>query len=562
MSNEGNRALIAAIRKVVIAGLILLVVWVILLILRRAIPTSVINQMSTQYQTKIPDPSLWDWSRSLWGNFPISHQIGERLPITLQLIVLTVLFSLIPTVILLSLGFLITSFKIQPIWLSRVISILRLVLISGGVTIPVFAVSTLFIVFAAIKSGWSPPMESSFGARLLPAYFCSLPLIWLMVQEGHGILMNRKEYISSLELALDVVVRPLIRLLKLVGAIIVMLIAVEQVFVQPGLGRLLLDAAFTRDFPLIFGIVWVFVIIVVLVKLVAELIEIIYNYSTRQTVTVTPAVEKPVSRTGIPKGWLIFSLALVVLIFLVAVVTPLLAPYGGNEVHLMDRLSSPSAKYLLGTDQLGRDILSRLLYAIRTDVLTGAACAVVLSVVAAGWGMLAAYLKSMNNWIGDTLEDLIMLPRDICCAFPWLVLLLLLSSIWMGSLPLAFIVGLVMLPHAVGMMQEAYRSPPQGKGWLQSVLLSIPIAFIFTIAGVTLYVNSLSFLGFGVPPGIPELGSMLSNEGRQYLLAAPWIAKWPVLCLTLIMLVWVMAGDALLEKLGFRSKAVWLKTME
>jgi len=65
-----------------------------------------------------------------------------------------------------------------------------------------------------------------------------------------------------------------------------------------------------------------------------------------------------------------------------------------------------------------------------------------------------------------------------------------------------------------------------------------------------------------MPPGVPELGSMLSNEGRQYMQTAPWLALWPGLCLSTIIFFFVMTGDALLERLGFRSKAFWSKTME
>ena len=128
------------------------------------------------------------------------------------------------------------------------------------------------------------------------------------------------------------------------------------------------------------------------------------------------------------------------------------SPYGKNEIHLIDRLSPPSAKYLLGTDQLGRDIFSRLLYGISIDVLTGLACAAVVSIVAAGWGMLAAYCRKMNNWIGDTLEDLVMLPREIACALPWLALILLIMCLWQNSSIVMFgvVCGLVMLPRAAG----------------------------------------------------------------------------------------------------------------
>jgi hypothetical protein len=125
----------------------------------------------------------------------------------------------------------------------------------------------------------------------------------------------------------------------------------------------------------------------------------------------------------------------------------------------------------------------------------------------------------------------------------------------------ALIVGLVMLPHTVGMMQEAYRSPPGGKTWLKSVLWSIPVVFIFTTAGVILYVSTITYLGFGISPGIAELG-MLVNTGNAYMQQVPWLVLRPIIILSVILLIWLMTGEVLLERLGFRSKAVWSKTME
>jgi ABC-type dipeptide/oligopeptide/nickel transport system permease subunit len=201
---------------------------------------------------------------------------------------------------------------------------------------------------------------------------------------------------------------------------------------------------------------------------------------------------------------------------------------------------------------------------MRIDVLIGLACAAVISIVAAGWAMLAAYCRKMNNWQGDTLEDLVMLPREIACAFPWLALLLLIMSfrVDMSIVFVAFVSGLVILPRAAGMIQEAYHSSPGGKSWLRGLLLSIPTVFLFTTAGVIIFTSTISYLGFGVPPGVAELGIILSGEGRAYMEKAPQIALWPGLSLTFIILVFVMTGDALLERFGFRSKAVWSKTME
>ena len=135
-----------------------------------------------------------------------------------------------------------------------------------------------------------------------------------------------------------------------------------------------------------------------------------------------------------------------------------------------------------------------------------------------------------------------------------------------GVIPTDLIVlmaGLVvLLPRAVGMMREVYSSPPQGRGWLYNVLWSIPVMFILAIAGGILHTSSLRFLGFGVPPPTPELGGMVSGSRVRYMLQAPWMALWPGLVLALLSFVWVMAGDTLLERLDYRTKALWLKVVE
>jgi ABC-type dipeptide/oligopeptide/nickel transport system permease subunit len=259
---------------------------------------------------------------------------------------------------------------------------------------------------------------------------------------------------------------------------------------------------------------------------------------------------------------LVFSLGLCAFIILLAVFGPLLAP-NGNQISLLNILQSPSAKHLLGTDALGRDILGQLLSGIRTDLLIGLVCAVVVSVIAGGWAMLAAYSRRMDSWLGDTLEDIVMLPRDVICGFPWLVLLILLMLLLddHSIIYVALIVGLVIIPHTVGMIQEGYRSTQNGKTWLKNVLQSIPVIFIFTTAGVILCASTITYMGFGISPGIAELG-MLVNTGNAYAQQVPWLVLRPIIILSVILLIWVMTGEALVERLGFRSKAVWSKTME
>jgi len=393
-------------------------------------------------------------------------------------------------------------------------------------------------------------------------FFCSLMPAWLLVQTGYRMLANRADNTISLHLIQETSVRLCIRSLKMVGLIIVTTVIPNWFLAQRGLGANLIDYFGGRDFPVIFGIVWVLVIIVVLMKLAAELIEIAYNHFAGQTAAIKPTVAKPPAKTGIPKGCLIFSLGLCAFVILIAVFGPLLAP-NAKIINLQNILQTPSAKHLLGTDQLGRDILSRLLAGIRTELLIGLAVAVVVSIIAIGWAMLSARCKRMNNWRGDKLEDIVLLPRDIICAFPWLVLLLLLISLPgnKGVILMTLVVGVVILPRTVSILQEVYSPLTEWRARLQNVLKAISIALIFTAAGAIFYVALLSFLGFGLPLGIMELGT-LANSGTGFMQQAPWLLIAPLVVLSLILIIGVITGEALTERFGFRSGAFWSKTIE
>jgi ABC-type dipeptide/oligopeptide/nickel transport system permease subunit len=563
MSTEGKRAIIAAVRRVVFAGLILLAVWLLLLALRGAIPATTIERLNTGMLDKpvSTDSSTWDWTQSLWKGRSVSSLVTENLGNTLSFVALSGLLSLIFAGILLFLGSLISGITQSPPWLVKLRGILRLLLVSGGVSVPLFIIGTFLMIFTFTQ--WKP-MITSPGQIFLAAGVCTILPTWLLVQYGLGVIANRGNNANPGNIVLDTGIKLVIRLLKLVGLMIIAAMISDELMPQAGGGRLFISGLSSMDFPLVFGIVWACANIVVIVKLVAELIEIGYNYSTGQTSGELSLTTRPAAKSSIPNGWLIFSLAMTSLIILAAISTPVLARYGQNDIHLRDALASPSTKYLLGTDQLGRDIFSRLLYGLRLDVLGGLACAAVISVIAAGWGMLASRSKKMNNWVGDTLEEVVMLPKDITCSVPWLVLLLLLMTIFPDhTISLVILVtGIVLLPRIIALVQEAYHFAPAGKSMLTGFIMSIPVMFLFTTAAVIFYVSMSSYNGFGMPPGVPELGSMLSQEGRQYMQSNPQLAFWPAFCLTTTIMFFVMTGEILLEKFGFRSKALWGKTME
>jgi len=568
MNPETKRAAIAAARRVVFAGLVILAVWLVLIALRAAIPASVIETLaeSTGMSVETWNERVYesDWSTSFWTNEPVYERIGERLGTTARLVGLGGLISLAIAAVLLFIGEIIRRVTDRPEWLARLRQVLRLVVVSGGVSTPVFLAGTTFIFLTIINIGWELPEK--FGAiATWSVIITSLLPVWLLVQAGHGERANQPDNISSLSLIRHLGIKLIIRLFRLIGVFLIVTVFIEQTMAQPGLGRLAFEALAQRDFPVSFAVIWVFAITVILVKLVADLIEIACNHFSKHASSTERKEDQAVRRLNIPRGWLIFCLVLVFISILVAIVGPFLAPYGFNEIILDDRLTPPSAQYLLGADNLGRDILSRMLYGIRLDVFAGLTCAGILVVLATGWATLVTYLRKANTWLGDTLEELAILPGEIIRAFPWAVLLMLLISMIVANyshMTLVLICSLVLLPRAVEMLREAYRSPPEGKGWFFGILRAVPVMLIFTVAGTIFYISSLSYLGFGIPPPTPELGNMLSGTGRQYLVDAPWMLYWPYLCLLLLIFIWVMAGDVLLERFGFRSKALWAKALE
>ena len=257
---------------------------------------------------------------------------------------------------------------------------------------------------------------------------------------------------------------------------------------------------------------------------------------------------------------------IVSLMIFVAIFADVLAPYPYWEIHPVDRLKGSSAQYLVGTDQLGRDFLSRIIYGARLSIFVGLS-ATALNVV------VALLIGGTSGFLGGKLDLIMQRFVDAWMAFPGLLLLLTVMSIVGRGVPQIIVVlgilggiggSRIIRSAVIGVKENIYFSAAYAIGnskWrvlirhvLPNIMPVVIIIFSINIGGVIISEASLSFLGFGLPVEVPSWGGLLSREGRQYMEMAPWLAFWPGLALTITVFSLNMFGDAVRDLLDPRLK--------
>ena len=259
--------------------------------------------------------------------------------------------------------------------------------------------------------------------------------------------------------------------------------------------------------------------------------------------------------------------AVIFLLFLICgVFADVLAPYGINQISPVNRLKPPSARFWLGTDHLGRDMLSRILYGAQLSVIIGFAAATLATIISVVIGIVTGYL-------GGKVDLIVQRVVDAWMSFPELIILIVVVSVLgPGMIQVIFVLGLtfgiggsrIIRGAVVSVREQMYVQSAQSMGastpriLLQHILPNVlpPIIVLFTtrVGAVILVESGLSFLGFGVPPPAPTWGGMLSGTGRTYMYMAPWLALAPGLCLTLVVYGINVLGDAMRDLLDPRMR--------
>lgn len=261
-----------------------------------------------------------------------------------------------------------------------------------------------------------------------------------------------------------------------------------------------------------------------------------------------------------------FGGIIVLVLFLTGIFCNFLAPYSYVDAYPSDSLSPPSAQYLLGTDSLGRDMLSRLIYGARVSMIVGISASVL--------SLLVAILIGLPSGLFGGRYDM-FLQRFIdawLCVPPLFIVLVVMTFVGQGMTQVIFVIGLVggvqssrvVRSAVIGIKGNVYIEASRAIGSTSSRLLirhilpnvAAPLIIIFSLQlGTSILMEAtISFLGFGIPPPAPSWGGMLTGTARQYMYQAPWLVMWPGLALAVVVYGINMLGDALRDVLDPRLR--------
>lgn len=259
------------------------------------------------------------------------------------------------------------------------------------------------------------------------------------------------------------------------------------------------------------------------------------------------------------------GLIMIIILLLVAIFAPYIAPYEPNKQNILLRYQAPSAKHWLGTDEMGRDILSRVIYGSRISLQVGLISISLALLIGVTLGLMAGYY-------GGLIDMLVMRLMDIMLAFPAILLAVAIVAILGPQLQNAMIaIAIINIPRFARIIRSSTLSIKESefikaarvlgakdfriitKHLFPNALAPLIVQTTLSIATAILEAAALSFLGLGAQPPTPEWGAMLT-DARSALQKAPWVATFPGLAIIFGVLGFNLLGDGLRDALDPKMK--------
>jgi peptide/nickel transport system permease protein len=289
---------------------------------------------------------------------------------------------------------------------------------------------------------------------------------------------------------------------------------------------------------------------------------------TPETISESPVRVNPTKRfirVFLGRGLVVFGMVIVLLFVLIAVFGPLIAPYSPVKIDVAHKLQSPSAQHWLGTDNFGRDTLSRLIYGSRNSLMVGVVAVVIAAFVGITAGMLAGFY---GGWINIVIMRIV----DALMSFPMILLALLIAGLLGSGLRNVMIaLGVAMIPvyarlmcgQVLSIRENDYvmAGKSMGSSGVRQLFIHIlPNSFPPLIVLVTMQIGSailaeagLSYLGIGITPPEPSWGAMV-NDGFKFVITNPLLSFVPGLAIMLVVFAFSMVGDGLRDALDPRLR--------
>ena len=278
------------------------------------------------------------------------------------------------------------------------------------------------------------------------------------------------------------------------------------------------------------------------------------------------------ARSMVAAKWPILALLILLVVLVVAIFGPAIAPMDPNRQNIMLRLAAPMADgpndqiFLMGSDALGRDALSRLLYGARVSLLVGVAAILVGGTLGVSAGLVSGYF---GGWI----DDVLMRLGDIQLAFPFILLaIMFLVVLGPGLFNLILVLGIgqwvtyarIVRAQTLSLREKEFVEAARAMGdstasiifrtILPNIVAPLTVIASFNVASVILAEAALSFLGLGVPAEVPTWGSMLAQSRDQLIANKWWLAIFPGLAIVFTVLSFNIMGDWLRDFLDPRLK--------
>ena len=515
---------------------------------------------------------------------PVLDKIMERLPLTVGMNVISLILTL---VIAIPIGIL--SACRQNSLLDRGVT----VFVYLGFAMPSFWLALLLMLFFGIHLQWLPisGLTSMNFDSLGPvdkvldlARHLALPILVYTIGSLAGMSrymracmleVLRQDYILTAQAkglsprtiiwrhALRNALLPVITLLGLsVPGLIGGSVIIESIFALPGLGQLFYAAVMARDYTMIMGNLVLGAVLTLLGNLLADVWPIRASAAAGRFADMCgPLLRRFLGRHLM----LCLGLGIVLVMSLAALCAPLLAPYDPNALHLDHILEPPSSMFWLGTDRLGRDVFSRLLYGGQISLWVGFVAVGISVSIGTGLGLISGYF-------GGLVDEGIMRGVDIMLCFPSFFLILSVIAFLEPSLTNIMIVigltswmGVARLVRAetLSLRQRDFVSAARLSGCstcrillrhiLPNTLAPVLISATLGVAGAILVESGLSFLGLGVQPPTASWGNMLM-EGKTVLEDAPWLSFYPGVAILVTVLGYNLLGESLRDLLDPRLK--------